>query len=118
MQLATDFRKSILSGNLDTIIDFFPPELSKDQIMSILTDLKDKIVAEVLSNNIDGFINEYFGVEEKDVTKEDKKEVPELTKHIGSILEYMLDKGMNIQPLPEVKVRYDEDNAKDFFGKT
>ena len=115
---ATDFRKSILSGNLDTIIDFFPPELSKDQIMSILTDLKDKIVAEVLSNNIDGFINEYFGVEENDDTKEDKNEVPELTKHIGSILEYMLDKGMNIQPLPEVKVRYDEDNAKDFFGKT
>jgi len=30
----------------------------------------------------------------------------------------MLDEGMNIQPLPEVKVRYDEDNAKDFFGKT
>ena len=115
---ATDFRKSILSGNLDTIIDFFPPELSKDQIMSILTDLKDKIVAEVLTNNIDGFINEYFGVDENDEIQEDKNEVPELTKHIGSILEYMLDKGMNIQPLPEVKVRYDEDNAKDFFGKT
>jgi len=125
---ATDFRKSILSGNLDKIIDFFPPELSKEQIMSILTDLKDKIVAEVLSNNIDGFINEYFGIEENCGCgknpcetygiQEDKKEVPELTKHIGSILEYMLDKGMNIQPLPEVKVRYDEDNAKDFFGKT
>ena len=30
----------------------------------------------------------------------------------------MLDQDMNIQPLPEVKVRYDEENAKDFFGKT
>ena len=25
---------------------------------------------------------------------------------------------MNITPLPEVKIRYDEDNAKDFFGRT
>ena len=200
---ATDFRKSILSGNLDTIIDFFPPELSKDQIMSILTDLKDKIVAEILSSNIDGFVEEYFteenrynkdGYDEGDIKlmgdyilpidkmvvlqaeedtynrgllvtnnkdksydvaywaddktkpypigieidgkevskdakiikfmfhpemKEEVKQTkPELKDHITSLTEYMLDKGMNIQPLPEVKVRYDEDNAKDFFGKT
>ena len=126
---ATDFRNSILSGNLDNIIDFFPEDLSKEQIMSILTDLKDKIVAEILSSNIDGFINEYFGVEENcgcgktpcdtHGVKESKEEDrPQYTEYIGSILEYMLDEGMNIQPLPEVKVRYDEDNAKDFFGKT
>ena len=122
---ATDFRNSILSGNLDKITDFFPSELSKDQILSILTDLKDKIVAEILSNNIDGFINEYFGIEENEESEvkiEDTKDTETnsavYTKYIGSILEYMLDEGMNIQPLPEVKVRYDEDNAKDFFGKT
>lgn len=37
---------------------------------------------------------------------------------IASILEYMLDQGMNITPLPEVKVRYDENEADNFFGKT
>ena len=57
---ATDFRKSILSGNLDTIVDFFPKELSREEILNILNDLKGKIVAEVLSSNIEGFIDEYF----------------------------------------------------------
>ena len=38
---------------------------------------------------------------------------------IKSLTEYMLDKGMNIQPLPKVKfVDDDTENAKDFFGKT
>jgi hypothetical protein len=117
---ATNFRKSILSGNLDTIVDFFPKELTKDQILGILSNLKEKIVAEVISNNINGFLSEYFA---EDTTPEIEKESalnskPEYTKYIGSILEYMLDQDMNIQPLPEVKVRYDEENAKDFFGKT
>ena len=38
---------------------------------------------------------------------------------IKSITEYMLEKGMNIRPLPKVKfVDDDSENAKDFFGKT
>jgi hypothetical protein len=40
------------------------------------------------------------------------------TPYIASILEYMLEEKMNIIPLPEVKIRYDEDQANDFFGKT
>lgn len=117
---ATNFRKSILAGNLDSIIDFFPKELERGEILNILSNLKEKIVAEVISNNINGFLSEYFAEDsEPEVEKEptiDNK--PEYTKYIGSILEYMLDEGMNIQPLPEVKIRYDEENAKDFFGKT
>jgi hypothetical protein len=30
----------------------------------------------------------------------------------------MLDQKMNITPLPEVKIRYDEDQANNFFGRT
>ena len=30
----------------------------------------------------------------------------------------MIDEGMNILPLPEVKLRRDEPNAANFFGKT
>ena len=57
---ATDFRNSILSGNLDKITDFFPEELSREEILNILTDLKDKIVAEILSSNLSGFVDQYF----------------------------------------------------------
>ena len=57
---ATDFRNTILSGNLDKVLDFFPEVLPKEEILSILTDLKDKIVSEVLANSIEGFIDNYF----------------------------------------------------------
>ena len=38
--------------------------------------------------------------------------------YIASILEYMIDQGMNITPLPDIKVREDQEEASDFFGKT
>ena len=62
---ATDFRKNILSGNLDTIVDFFPEELSREEILNILNDLKDKIVAEILGSNIKGFVEGYFTEENR-----------------------------------------------------
>jgi len=38
---------------------------------------------------------------------------------IKSLTEYMLDKGMNIRPLPKVKfIDDDAENAQNFFGKT
>ena len=42
----------------------------------------------------------------------------ELKDYITSLVEYMLDKKMNITPLPEIKIRHDEDNSENFFGKT
>ncbi len=120
---ATDFRNSILGGSLDQIVDFFPKELSRIEILDILTSLKEKIVAEVIGDSIDGFLSEYFIKEEietpegipPETTTENR---PSYTEHIGSILEYMLDTNMNIQPLPEIKIREDEENAAKFFGKT
>ena len=47
-----------------------------------------------------------------------KVEELELKDYITSLVEYMLDKKMNITPLPEVKIRHDEDNSKNFFGRT
>jgi len=164
---ATDFRNSILAGNLDQVIDFFPKELSKDEILNILTDLKDKIVAEIIGSNIDGFLSEYFTpnsfnkgarnyksatvVKSQDrnklgnlydylsrlipagtnISMTDTKIVvsyddqlteqsrgSQLKDYIASLLEYMLDQGMKITPLPEVKIREDKDNASNFFGRT
>ena len=164
---ATDFRNNILSGNLDKIIDFFPEELSREEILNILTHLQDKIVAEIVGNNIDGFINSYFeeeiledngrnpivkrgilpskdraylvtlynriknqvgtdsvNVEYKSdhikvsLKNDTEKTGFDYTPFMGSILEYMLDEGMNIQPLPEVKIRKDVSESTNFFGKT
>ena len=70
---ATDFRNTILSGNLDKVLDFFPEDLSREEVLGILTDLKDKIVSEILANNIEGFLTNYFVTEEI----EDKKTIKE-----------------------------------------
>lgn len=40
------------------------------------------------------------------------------TPHIASILEYCMAKGMSVTPLPEVKIRHDEENANNLFGRT
>ena len=37
---------------------------------------------------------------------------------MASVLEYMIDEGMKVTPLPEVKINKDESNASNFFGKT
>jgi hypothetical protein len=60
----------------------------------------------------------------KSVIKENKPLKPTSPKHnyndfIKSLTEYMLNKGMNIKPLPKVKfINNDIENASDFFGKT
>ena len=42
----------------------------------------------------------------------------DFTPHIASILEYCMSKEMKVVPIPEVKVRHDEENAANLFGKT
>lgn len=49
---------------------------------------------------------------------EDQKVGFDYTPYMGSILEYMIDEGMNISPLPEVKIKRDPVESADFFGKT
>lgn len=42
----------------------------------------------------------------------------DFTPHIASILEYCMSKEMKVVPIPEVKVRHDEENAANLFGRT
>ena len=114
---ASDLRKAALQGNLDDIIDFFPKELNREELFKIMRMLKDNIIAEIMNEKIEVLFEAMFESEEE--TPEVKQEeVPEYTKYIASVLEYMLDQKMKITPLPEVKTIRDEANAADFFGKT
>ena len=42
----------------------------------------------------------------------------DFTPYMASILEYMIDEGMKITPLPEVKIKRDLAESEDFFGRT
>lgn len=164
---ATDFRKALLSGNLDQVTDFFPKELTREEILKIVSMLKKSIISEVMKDKMDDLFDAWFKedvnegssgapiaprsvVKSKDREKlirtfnqlrnvlgdgyykitfeEDhirvglKQEVEkpgfDYTPYMASILEYMLDEGMNIQPLPEVKIRKDLAESEQFFGRT
>jgi len=94
----TKTRAALISGEKDKFQSYLPTELSqeeKDGIWSILTKTP---------------LNEIKYAEPS------KFDYP---KQLKALTEFMLDKGMNIKPLPKVKfVEDDVENARNFFGKT
>ena len=123
---ASDLRKAALKGSLDDIIDFFPKELNREELFKIMRMLKDNIIAEAMNQKIEDLFEAMFETADPQDGKaapygsgyKKVKEELGLQDYIGSLLEYMLDKKMNITPLPEIKIRHDEDNSKNFFGRT
>ena len=164
---ATDFRKALLSGNLDEVRDFFPSELSREDILKIINMLKKSIISEVMKDKVDDLFDAWFKQDINEgssgtpiaprsaVRSEDRQKLVTLynrirnqvesegvkvtfeqdhirvgltnpqddrnfdfTPYMASILEYMIDEGMNIHPLPEVKIRRDIAESEQFFGRT
>lgn len=93
----TNTRNALIGGNKEKFQTYLPTELSdeeKDKVWNILTKTP---------------IQEMYA-------EPSEHDYPKLIK---SLSEYMLDKGMNIRPLPKVKfVEDDIENARNFFGKT
>ena len=122
---ASDLRKAALKGSLDDIIDFFPKELNREELFKIMRMLKDNIIAEAMNQKMEDLFEAMFETADPQDGKAapygsgyKKVEELELKDYITSLVEYMLDKKMNITPLPEIKIRHDEDNSKNFFGRT
>jgi len=123
--------KTVKEGSSGTAITPGGAIPSKDRasLEHLYDDLKatidpDKYTIVFNQDRIDIYIKTYSDVSfdgtpyQKQLPEGVQQEKFNYTPYIGSILEYMLDQGMNIQPLPEVKIRYDEQEAGDFFGKT
>jgi len=164
-QRATNFRKAILSGNLDSVLDFFPKQLKREEILKIVQMLKKSIISEVMEQELDNLFDSWFDVNESSsgtpiapqsaVRSKDRQKLITLynrirnqigssgvkitfnqdhirvglegevdtrgfdyTPYMASILEYMIDEGMNITPLPEVKIKKDLAESEQFFGRT
>ena len=61
---ATDLRKAVLDGSLDDIKDYFPKQLNREELLSILKMLKDNIISELLEQKLEGIFNDMFLSEE------------------------------------------------------
>ena len=86
--------------SLDKFKPFVPSELSDEEVEQVYNIVADKI-QEVLTENAS--YGQHIDV---------KNKIAQLTQH-------MIDKGMNIEPLPTMEfIDGDSENASDFFGKT
>jgi phosphopantetheine adenylyltransferase len=116
----TNTRTALIGGKKEIFQQYLPSQLTdeeKDSVWSILT--KTPIEEGTCGYTTDATTGEELdtpgGIEEI-YAEPSKFDYPKLLK---SLTEFMLDKGMNIRPLPKVKfVEDDIENAKDFFGKT
>ena len=82
------------------------------ELVDIYKQLRDSIDTQEFEL---GFHQDHISIRVKD---ENRKLGYDYTPYMASILEYMIDEGMNILPLPEVKVKEDITESANFFGKT
>jgi phosphopantetheine adenylyltransferase len=116
----TNTRTALIGGKKEIFQQYLPSQLTdeeKDGVWSILT--KTPIEEGTCGYTTDATTGEELdtpgGIEEM-YAEPSKFDYPKLLK---SLTEFMLDKGMNIKPLPKVKfIEDDVENARDFFGKT
>jgi nicotinic acid mononucleotide adenylyltransferase len=116
----TNTRAALIGREKERFQSYLPTELSdeeKEEVWSILQ--KTPVDEGTCGYNTDVNTGEKLdtpgGIEEM-YAEPSKFSYPPMIK---SLTEYMLDKGMNIRPLPKVKfVNDDVENARDFFGKT
>jgi hypothetical protein len=116
----TNARLAVLNGEYESFQRYLPTEISeedRDKIWSILTKTP-------IDEGTCGYTTDATTGEKLDTPGGIKEMYAEPSKFsyppiIKSLTEFMLDKGMNIRPLPKVKfIEDDVENAKDFFGKT
>jgi hypothetical protein len=93
----TNTRAALIGGEKERFQTYLPTELSDEEKEKVWSILQKTPIEEMYA-------------------EPSKFSYPPMIK---SLTEYMLDKGMNIRPLPKVKfVDDDAENAKNFFGKT
>ena len=153
---ATNLRNIALKGSLDDIRDFFPKELDRKELLTILNALKSSIIQEEMSevafNTLQALLEDrsvkqlpskererlgYLYNKLQGVISTDYYDIDFNQNHIrislangnsissfdfkpfmSSLLEYMIDEGMKITPLPEIKIKKDLSESQDFFGRT
>jgi len=116
----TNTRAALIGGEKERFQSYLPTQLSqeeKNKIWSILTKTPiDEGTCGYTTDASTGKILDTPGGIKEMYAEPSKFSYPPLIK---SLTEYMLDKGMNIRPLPKVKfVNDDAKNAQNFFGKT
>jgi proteasome assembly chaperone (PAC2) family protein len=102
--------------SLDKFKPFVPSELSDEEIEQVYNIVADKIQE---NNPEDGKAAPYGSGYKKLKENASYSQNIDVMEKIAQLTNHMIDKGMNIEPLPTMEfIDGDSENAKDFFGKT
>jgi len=116
----TNTRAALIGGEKERFQSYLPTQLSqeeKNKVWSILTKtpIEEGTCGYTTDVSTGKTLDTPGGIEEM-YAEPSEFNYPSMIK---SLTEYMLDKGMNISPLPKVKfIDDDAENAQNFFGKT
>lgn len=65
---ASNLRLALLGGNLDDVLDFFPDDLSRQEILTIINMLKQSIITENMMNSVNATLDTMFKAEIKEAS--------------------------------------------------
>jgi hypothetical protein len=110
----TKAREAILNNSYEKFQKYLPLELE---------DSEREKVWNIIKNNPISDVKDPYGINQyaRELMKENITYSQHINykQHIKDLLKYMLNKGMNIKPLPKIIFKHgDTDNAKNFLGKT
>jgi len=124
-------KKQIKETSSGTPVSALATVRSEDR--AVLSNLYDQLRSTIPLNQFDVIFQQdriYIYNKQKDqvgfdytpyqqrLPEQAEQQVFEYTPFIASILEYMMDEGMKITPLPEIKIKKDPQEANNFFGRT
>jgi proteasome assembly chaperone (PAC2) family protein len=102
--------------SLDKFKSFVPSELSDEEVEQVYNIVADKIQE---NDPEDGKAAPYGSGYKKLNENASYSQHIDVMEKIAQLTNHMIDKGMNIEPLPTMEfVDGDSENASDFFGKT
>lgn len=102
--------------SLDKFKPFVPSELSDEEVEQVYNIVADKIQE---NDPEDGKAVPYGSGYKKLNENASYSQNIDVMEKIAQLTNHMIDKGMNIEPLPTMEfIDGDSENAKDFFGKT
>ena len=102
--------------SLEKFKPFVPSELSDEEVEQVFNIVADKIQE---NDPEDGKAAPYGSGYKKLNENASYSQQIDVVDKIAQLTNHMIDKGMNIEPLPSMEfVDGDSENAKDFFGKT
>jgi len=102
--------------SIDKFKPFVPSELSDEELEQVYNIVADKIQE---NDPEDGKAAPYGSGYKKLNENASYSQHIDVMEKIAQLTNHMIDKGMNIEPLPTMEfIDGDSENAKDFFGKT